>query len=214
MKKLNFKYIFFDLDGTLTASADGIVKSYQAAIKKVTGKEYDLNSLMSCIGPPTEDNFKRLGFNEDEISECVKVYREIYLKDGVYQSDPFDGIEDVLKYLKEQNKILCVATSKLEYVAKLTLDHYDISKYFDFVAGGDVTRNEKSLVIEYIIEKLNIKDKNEIIMIGDTKYDIIGAKKAGVPSMGVMYGYGDNEELISCNADYYINEVEDYKKVF
>ena len=205
----SFKYIFFDLDGTLVASALGIVNSFKYALEKMDMTIPTDEILMTFVGPPLDQSFRFCGVDEAEIDRAIELYRENYIPRGIYESYIFEGIENVLKTLKENGKSLIVTTSKVEHLAEKVLADHNISKYFDFVCGSDVelTRNSKAKVIEYAFERANISNRDEVIIVGDTKYDIIGAKETGIKSIGVLYGYGSNDELK--DADYIAEKSSD-----
>ena len=193
----NFKHIFFDLDGTLIASGVGVINSFKYALEKMDITIPSDEVLMTFIGPPLEHSFRICGVAEENVNRAVEIYRENYIPRGMYEANIFEGIEDVLKTLKENGKSLIVTTSKVEHLAEKVLADHNISKYFDFICGSDVelTRNSKAKVIEYAFERANISNRDEAIIVGDTKYDIIGAKETGIKSIGVLYGYGNNEDL-------------------
>ena len=198
----NFQYILFDLDGTLIDSFEGIKNSFEYTFKKLNiDIKYDIKKF---IGPPLEDTFEFLGIKN--ISRAVEIYRENYMKTGMYECKVFEGIEEVLFQLKKRNKNLIVTTSKLESISIKILKNNNILKYFDFVYGSDkeLTRNNKAEIIEYAIKKNNIKNRNEVVIIGDTIFDIIGAKKTNIKSIGVYYGYGKIKDVEK--ADFYINK--------
>ncbi len=205
----SFKYIFFDLDGTLLASALGIVNSFKYALEKMDMTIPTDEILMTFVGPPLDQSFRFCGVDEAEIDRAIELYRENYIPRGIYESYIFEGIENVLKTLKENGKSLIVTTSKVEHLAEKVLADHNISKYFDFICGSDVelTRNSKAKVIEYAFERANISNRDEVIIVGDTKYDIIGAKETGIKSIGVLYGYGSNDELK--DADYIAEKSSD-----
>ncbi|MBO8434312.1 MAG: HAD-IA family hydrolase [Tyzzerella sp.] len=205
----SFKYIFFDLDGTLVASALGIVNSFKYALEKMDMTIPTDEILMTFVGPPLDQSFRFCGVDEAEIDRAIELYRENYIPRGMYEAYIFEGIENVLKTLKENGKSLIVTTSKVEHLAEKVLADHNISKYFDFICGSDVelTRNSKAKVIEYAFERANISNRDEVIIVGDTKYDIIGAKETGIKSIGVLYGYGSNDELK--DADYIAEKSSD-----
>ena len=127
----------------------------------------------------------------------------------------YDGLEDLLKILKDNRKILIVATSKFEVFAKQILEHFNIAKYFTYIAGSnlDGTRVKKGEVIRYALESCNISDLSKAIMIGDREHDIIGAKEVGINSIGVLFGYGDRNELEKAGADFIADTVADIGKI-
>ena len=198
------KYILFDLDGTITDPKEGITKSVAYALSKFGIKVDSLNELCKFIGPPLKDSFiEYYNFNDDEAEKAIKYYREYFSDRGIYENQVYKGFEDILISLKENNKVLIVATSKPTIFAQKILEHFNLRKYFSFVSGSnlDGTRVKKSEVIQYALERNNIKDLSEVIMIGDRKHDVYGAKEIGIESIGVLYGYGDYKELYDSGAN-------------
>lgn len=210
------KYILFDLDGTITDPKEGITKSVAYALSKFGIKVDSLNELCKFIGPPLKDSFiEYYNFNDDEAEKAIKYYREYFSDRGIYENQVYKGFEDILISLKENNKVLIVATSKPTIFAQKILEHFNLRKYFSFVSGSnlDGTRVKKSEVIQYALERNNIKDLSEVIMIGDRKHDVYGAKEIGIESIGVLYGYGDYKELYDSGANYIVNNVEELRKL-
>ena len=210
------KYILFDLDGTITDPKEGITKSVAYALSKFGIKVDSLNELCKFIGPPLKDSFiEYYNFNDDEAEKAINYYREYFSDRGIYENQVYKGFEDILISLKENNKVLIVATSKPTIFAQKILEHFNLRKYFSFVSGSnlDGTRVKKSEVIQYALERNNIKDLSEVIMIGDRKHDVYGAKEIGIESIGVLYGYGDYEELYDNGANYIVNNVEELRKL-
>ncbi len=199
-----YKNIFFDLDGTLTDSSEGILNSVEYALKKLGITDYKRSELYGFIGPPLFDSFGEFfGLSEEKCKEGVKFYREYFPKKGIYENKLYDGIEEVLGKLKDMGKTVVLATSKPREFAIEILRYFNITKYFDYTATAELdgTRSRKEEVIEYALEISKAK-REETIMIGDRKYDILGAKKAEITSVGVLYGFGSKEELVSAGADY------------
>lgn len=213
---MEYKYILFDLDGTLTDSAIGIINAIMYAIKKCGIDVKDRNSLYKFVGPPLVDSFQKYyGFSKEEAETALKYYREYYREKGIFENLVYDGLECLLKTLKDNNKTLIVATSKPRVFAEQVLEHFNIAKYFTYIAGSefDGTRNNKGEVIKYALKNCNITDLSTVVMIGDREHDIIGAKQAGVKSIGVLYGYGDRNELEKAGADFIADTVKDIEKV-
>ncbi|MBR4891122.1 MAG: HAD-IA family hydrolase [Clostridia bacterium] len=193
----NKEIIFFDLDGTITDSKKGIFNSIKYVLDFYKIEERDENILIKFLGPPLKDSFmKYFNMSEKQAIEAVAKYREYYRVKGIFELSVYDGAEEMLKKLKENGKTVCLATSKPQEFAESILKRHDLLKYFDFLAGAtmDEKRNEKDLVIKYAIEQ-NSFNKEKIVMIGDRENDILGAKINGIDSIGVLYGYGDEEEL-------------------
>lgn len=211
-----FDYLFFDLDGTLTDPALGITNSFIHAFKCFGMEIPSYETLCSYIGPPLPDTFRTFfGSDEDKVAEGVKLYRQHYAEKGLFENEVYPGIPELCAKLKAAGKHLSVATSKPEHFAVKIMDHFGLSQYFDFICGSnmDESRSEKAEVIEYAIKCNNIKDKSKILMIGDRKHDIIGAKKNGIKSCGILFGYGDREEHVAAGADYIADTVEDIARI-
>jgi phosphoglycolate phosphatase len=202
---MRYEYLLFDLDGTLTDPGIGITNSVMHALKKFGIEVSDRSELYKFIGPPLYDSFENFyGFTKEEAKTAIDFYREYYEDKGIFQNLVYDGIENLLKELKDSSKTLIVATSKPEVFAKKILEHFKIEKYFTYIAGSnlDETRSRKDEVIRYALESCKIKDLSKVIMIGDREYDIKGAKAVGIDSMGVLFGYGNRDELEKAGADY------------
>ena len=211
-----FDYLFFDLDGTLTDPALGITNSFKYALKYFGLEIPSYETLCSFIGPPLPDTFKNLlGFSDEKVTEGVKKYREYFSTKGLLENSVYPGIPKLLESLKQAGKKLVVATSKPEEYSVKIIEHFDLSKYFENVCGSlmNETRSKKDQVIEYAIERNNIKDRSKILMIGDRKHDILGAKKAGIKSCGVLFGYGSLEELQTAGADFIAENVSRLDKI-
>ncbi|MDQ2085332.1 HAD family hydrolase [Herbivorax sp. ANBcel31] len=213
---MKYKYILFDLDGTLTDPAEGITNSIMYALEKYGINVSDRKELYKFIGPPLLESFEKYyGFSKEEAKTAVEYYREYYRDKGIFENLVYHGFEDLLKTLKDNNRILIVATSKPEVFARQILEHFDIAKFFTYIAGSnlDGTRVKKCEVIKYAVESCNIIDLSKAIMIGDREYDIIGAKDVGITSIGVLFGYGSRNELEKAGADFIASSVEYIGKI-
>ena len=205
-------HILFDLDGTLTNPELGITNCVMYALEKFGIKENDRKKLHPFIGPPLTYSFQNFyGLSEEESKQAVAFYRERFSVEGLYENEVYEGVHKMLQNLKEQGKKLIIATSKPEEYTIKILKYFELYKYFDFVAGAtmDGSRGEKSDIITYALEISSIEDKSQAVMIGDRKYDILGAKENGLDSIGVLYGFGDYEELTNAGATYIAESVED-----
>jgi len=207
-----YEIILFDLDGTLTDPKVGITKAVKYALSKYNIKVEGLDELEKFIGPPLGESFKEFySFPDEKIKEVIDYYREYYADKGIFENQVYSDIPMLLKELKKKGKILVVATSKPTVFAKKILEYFNIDSYFDLVVGSnlDGTRILKAEVIEYIFLELGIKDLNKVIMVGDRKHDVIGAKKNHIDSIAVAYGYGAQQELEEANPTYYVNTVKE-----
>lgn len=207
-----YQYLFFDLDGTLTDPGLGITNSVMYALQKFGIREEDRTSLYKFIGPPLQDSFEAYyGFSGEESELAVQYYREYFSRQGLYENEVYEGIEDLLTTLKVRGKSLIVATSKPEVFAARILRHFALYDYFDFIAGAtmDGSRNKKADVIKYALESCNIEERSSAVMIGDREHDIMGAKENGLDSIGVLFGYGDFEELVKAGATHLAKRPQD-----
>lgn len=204
--------ILFDLDGTLTDSGEGIMNAVRYTLERYE-KAATEEELRSFIGPPLQTQFEQfLKVSEEEGKRAVSIYREYYTKRGIYENKVYPGIPDVLKQLKQAGFRLCIATSKPEKFAVQIAEHFNFAQYFDRIGGAlmDGNRTKKREVIEYVLTEEQIGDQREgILMVGDRKHDICGAKQTGLRSMGVLYGYGSQEELETAGADWIAETPED-----
>lgn len=208
------KTILFDLDGTLTDSREGILNSIQYALS-VYGIDEEKENLGMFLGPPAHIAFQEFyGFSEDKAFEITNVFRNRYAEKGIYENTLYNGITDLLQKLYDNGFKLCVATSKPEVYTEKILSHFDIRKYFDVVVGSDFEGKlcKKSDIIAKVIESGNYRKEN-CVMVGDRKYDIIGAKENNIKSIAVLYGYGNLEEFELSGADYIAEKVDDIYKL-
>ena len=199
------KYLLFDLDGTITDPKEGITKSVQYALSKL-GIEENCENLLKFIGPPLLNSFMDFyDFDKEKAELAIKYYRERYSTIGLFENSAIEGIEEVLSKLKEAGFILAIATSKPTHFAIPICEKYNLDKYFDLILGSELdgTRSKKSEVILEVLNKLNAIP-NESIMIGDRMHDIIGAKEAGIKSIGVTFGYAEDGELEESGADFIV----------
>lgn len=195
------KYVLFDLDGTITDPKEGITKSVQFALKKFGINVEDLDSLCPFIGPPLSKSFEDFyGFSHEKAMEAVDEYRVYYREKGIFECKLYDGIKELLKELHGMGIKVVLATSKPEEFAVQLLEHFDILKYFDVVAGSDMQGNrvEKADVIRYAMSRIEGFEPSEAVMVGDRKFDFIGADKFNIPCILIGYGYGEMEELKNC----------------
>ena len=193
----------FDLDGTIIDPKEGITKSLKYALDHFGIQIASLDELEKFIGPPLRDVFsKHFNFSPDETERAVEKYREYFSETGIYKNTVYPGIIQLLKQLKHNKAVLAIATSKPTVFAEKIAGHFGFSNYFDIIAGSELdgTRSRKSEVINYVLNVLDPKRTKSSVMIGDRKYDIIGAKEAGIDSIGITWGYGPPEELSDAHA--------------
>ncbi|HBM79608.1 MAG TPA: phosphoglycolate phosphatase [Clostridiaceae bacterium] len=211
-----YDIVLFDLDGTLTDSKIGITKSVQYALSKFGIIEDNLDNLKPFIGPPLADSFMEFyNFTLGEAKQAIEYYREYYKDKGMFENKTYDGIDDLLESLKKAGRNLTVATSKPTFFSEKILKHFNIDGYFEFIVGSELDgrRASKADVIEYAISQLHCTRKEKIVMVGDRKHDVLGAKANGIDCIAVLYGYGSSAELKEAGPKYTIDTVQNLKKL-
>ena len=197
---MKYKYILFDLDGTITESGPGIMNSVEYALNKMNREVGERDTLKKFIGPP--------------LTESMEKY---YAMKGIFENSVYEGLAETLESLKNEGYILAVATSKPEEYAKRIADKFDFAKYFAGIYGAtmDGSLIRKADVIRYALDNLGVERKNydQVVMVGDRNNDIYGAKENGIQVIGVLYGYGDLAELQSAGADYIAKMPEEIAQI-
>lgn len=204
---MQYQNLLFDLDGTLTDPGLGITNSVAYALNKFGITVSDRSALFSFIGPPLIESFMRFySFSREDAERAVVYYREYFSEIGIFENTPYEGIHSTLEQLRSSGKRLFVATSKPEVYARRITDHFSLTPYFEYIAGAsfDETRSEKWDVIRYALDTCELRDKSRTVMIGDRKHDMLGAQKTGLDAIGVLWGYGDREELASAGATHIV----------
>ncbi len=207
------KNFLFDLDGTLTDPKIGITTCVAYAAKKEGLGEYDPEIFLPFIGPPLKQMFMSYFNVDDEAGDrLLKYYRERFSTVGLFENAVYVGIEKMLSSFREKD--LYVATSKPEVFSVRILEKFNLKKYFKKVYGSalDGKHTDKRELISHLINSENLSP-DECMMIGDRKYDIIGAKQNGIKSVGVLYGYGSREEIIQATPDYIAESVDGLEKL-
>lgn len=210
-----WQHILFDLDGTLTDSKPGITRGVQQALRHFDIDEPDLNRLECYIGPPLLDSFMTVhGLTEPQAREAIVFYRKYYSTIGMYQHQVYPGVEEMLKGIKSEGKALYVATSKPTPFAETMLEKDGLIHLFRGVFGSflDGRRTDKAAVIEAVLEEFGLIP-SETIMVGDRSHDVLGGKKLGIPVIGVLYGYGSQEELSQAGAFAFAHNVDELKHI-
>lgn len=213
---MNFDTILFDLDGTLTDPAEGITNAVSYALKKMGISPPDKKDLLKFIGPPLAESFEKYyNLSKEDSYTAVDIYREYFAPYGIFENRVYDGVDDLLKTLKDSGKTIALATSKPTVFARKILEHFDLDKYFDIIVGSnlDGTLTDKGEVIATVIEKIKGIDLLKTAMIGDRHHDIIGAIKNGVLPIGVTFGYGSVEELKDSGAMQIANSIAELKEI-
>lgn len=210
----NYKYVFFDFDGTLFDTSEGVFNSFDKVVEHYGLNIPDKSVYNTMIGPPLRESFTRVfHLPERELVPAMEVYRKNYIASGMFQVKVYAGITELVKALRKSGRKVFVATSKPEPFAKQILERQEMLEMFDFVGGSDMEeagRVNKVDVIRYVLEEQGLEDKkDECVMIGDTHFDIEGAKAAGIDSIGILYGFGSRSELEECGANYIEETVHD-----
>lgn len=209
------EYILFDLDGTLTDPKEGITRCVKYAIEESGRKAPSLSELEIFIGPPLKEQFKSYLSCDDKEGEWLLFkYRERFSATGLFENEIYEGIEELLSELKKRGRKIALATSKPTVYSEKILEHFNILKYFDEVVGSELSgaRVEKEEVIKEVLSRLN-PDLSKTVMVGDRKFDIIAAKKIGIKSVGVKYGYAQKKELENEAPDYIAETVSDLRDI-
>lgn len=215
MNLATIKTCLFDLDGTLSDPAEGIIHSFQHALRRFGMEPGRLSDYFDVIGPPLIDSFQtHCGFDKEKARQAVTYYREYFTAGGMFENTLYPGIPELLRKNREAGRLNIVATSKPEPFTEAILRHFGIREEFAFVAAStlDETRTRKDEVIAYAFEAFPI-DKETTVMIGDRSYDVLGAEKNGIPVIGVTYGYGSRAELADAGADEIVDSVEELARL-
>ena len=211
---MKYKYLFFDLDGTISDTLEGITNAAVYTFEKLGEPLTDTSAVRAFIGPPLSYSFEVLcGFSKEKTQIAIDYFREYYEHKGWRECHVFDGMKELFADLKNAGYKLAVATSKAEVFAHPLLRVLGVGDCFDFIAGSDdsIGRSSKAQVIEYALKTLGITP-SDALMIGDTKFDIEGANEHGLDSVGVLFGFGSRESLESEGATYIVETVADLKK--
>ncbi|MBR5236044.1 MAG: HAD family hydrolase [Clostridia bacterium] len=207
--------ILFDLDGTLTDPMLGITKSVRYALNAFGISVDSLESLTPFIGPPLAGSFREFyGFSEEEANRALQIYREYFSQTGLFENEVYPGIPQLLSNLQKSGRHIFVATSKPTVYATQILEHFGLSDFITYIGGSELSgeRVEKEDVIDFVLKNNNI-NKETAVMIGDRKFDIIGGKKRGLKTIGVLYGYGDEEEMTAAAPDRIAATVDDLARI-
>lgn len=203
------KAILFDLDGTLTDSGEGIINCAQYAFQQMGYPVPPREEMGVFVGPPLWDTFEKFGIPKERTDEAVQIFRSRYVPIGKFENTPYPGIRELLEALGAEGNLLYVATSKPETTAVEVLEYFDLARYFDRICGADLEkkRNSKDAVIAYL---LNMTGSDaEMVMVGDTEYDVLGAAAHGIPTIGVSWGYGDVAAMEKAGAKAIANSTEE-----
>jgi phosphoglycolate phosphatase len=209
---MSFSHILFDLDGTLTNPRLGIGNSLKYALRQMQIDGYSNEILERFVGPPLQDGFKNLfGLNERNTNLAVEHFRTYFGEKGLYENEPYSGITELLEELHLSGKRIYVVTSKLEKYAKMIVRHFEFDRYIDDLQGAEATgkHSGKGQLIAEIMDRNRILPSSSVVMIGDTHYDLIGAKENEISAIAVGYGFGTPDSLNACNPDYMVESVDE-----
>ena len=203
------KAILFDLDGTITDSGEGILNCAEYALQHFGLPIPDRQTLRVFVGPPLRDTFYKFGVPADRLDEAVATYRSRYIPVGIYENEPYEGIDDVLSKLRSCGHKLYIATSKPEWMAHEVLGRFELKQHFDLIAGAtmDGVRDKKEDVIAYLLEQIG--DQSDAVMVGDTAFDVEGAAAHGIGTIGVSWGYGEVSDMVRAGAKAIANNMDE-----
>ena len=204
MEKLPQSIVIFDLDGTLTDSAEGVIRSAQHMQEKMGIPKWADADLRFIVGPPLLKTFTEdFKMNPEDAKRALEFFRERYATVGLFENKVYEGIPEMLRELLDKGKRLAVATSKKEETAIRILKHFALDQYFEVIGGDhrEIGRDTKAKVIEHVLNTMDV-GKEDAIMVGDRKFDVEGAHAMGLPCIAVEFGYGDRQEFEAYGADY------------
>ncbi len=206
---MGYDCLFFDLDGTLTESGPGIMRSAAWALERLGRPVGDPALLRRFVGPPLSDTFRSCyGVPEERLEEAIALYRECYNhRGGIFESEPYPGIRELLEALRRRGLKLLLATSKPLPMAVQVLEHWDLRAFFDHLCGGSMDERgcKKSVVVAQALERCGV-DRNRVLMVGDREHDVLGAHANGIACAGVLWGYGSREELEAAGAEFVVED--------
>ena len=196
--------VLFDLDGTLTDAAPGIVNGMRIVFDRFNIEQPDETTMRTYLGPPLALTWREhYNFTDEQITQALAIYREYYHDVGMFENAVFDGIPELLQQLNNDDVILATATSKPDFSATRIIEHFGLRDHFAFIGAANLegTRDSKSLVIEHTLEQLGASaTSHRIVMVGDRRHDVHGAREHGIDTIGVLWGYGDPDELTDAGA--------------
>ena len=194
------KSIFFDLDGTLTDSGEGIINCATLALEHFGLPVPTREEMRVFVGPPLDKMFIQHGVPADRVEEAIRVFRSRYVPIGILENYPYPGIRELLEQLKAAGHRLFVATSKPEEMALRVLERFELTGFFEKICGAtlDGSRIEKADVISYLLTQVDSVENT--VMVGDTKFDVLGAAEHGIPTIGITWGYGEKKDMVNAGA--------------
>ena len=220
--KSRYKFVLFDLDGTLIASAEGVIEAFEYALSKFGIDPGDRESMKKLVGPVLKESFQKVyHFDSETVEEVLRYYHESYETSGIYKVPLFEGVDDMLSALQDAGKILLVVTAKQQEMAESILRYVGIDRYFRAVVGPNrsESRTDKAAMIKKALSWLELHESagspaaEHTVMVGDRFFDIEGAVQDGVDSIGVLYGYGDRQELEKAGATWFAETPEEVVRI-
>ena len=214
-KRLDYDWLLFDLDGTLTDPFEGITRSVEYALNAFGIEVEDRRVLAPFIGPPLVESLtERYGFTMEDAVAAVAKYREYFAVKGLYENELFEGIPELLSDCRKAGYKISMATSKPTHYARIIAEHFNIARYFDAIHGSslDGTRITKSSVVAEAVAEEHL-DPSRALMIGDRRHDVEGAGEHGIRTVGVLYGYGSREEHEAAGAAYIVNDLDELREL-
>lgn len=211
---MRWRYLLFDLDGTLTDPMLGITRSVQYALRRFGIEVDDLRTLCRFIGPPLKESFRDFyGMDDEQATRAVALTREYFAPRGIFENRLYEGIPELLTELQAAGCMLAMATSKPEPFARQIAEHFHLADRFILIGGAtmDGTRTAKRDVVRYVLGALDVEDPTAAVMIGDRRYDIEGAAAEGIASIGVLWGYGSREELAAAGAGQIVGTIPELR---
>lgn len=213
----NFDAVLFDFDGTVADTGEGVFLCVRYAIDAHGLEQPSDEEIRKFIGPPMIVSYHTLypQLSDDEVQSLMQSYREKYAEVGLYKYKLYDGITELLKKLNENGIKTAVASSKPQEALENIIKVSGIDKYFDCIVGADrnYTDSDKATIVEKAIKRTGVTDKSRVLMVGDRKYDIVGAHKAGIACAAVLFGYGSQEEFNEYRSDYVVNSFKEVEKI-
>lgn len=213
----NFDAVLFDFDGTVADTGEGVFLCVRYAIDAHGLEQPSDGDIRKFIGPPMIVSYHTLypQLSDDEVQSLMQSYREKYAEVGLYKYKLYDGITELLKKLNENGIKTAVASSKPQEALENIIKVSGIDKFFDCIVGADrnYTDSDKATIVEEAIKRTGVTDKSRVLMVGDRKYDIVGAHKAGIACAAVLFGYGSQEEFDEYRADYVVNSFKEVEKI-
>jgi phosphoglycolate phosphatase len=203
-------HVLLDLDGTISDSEPGILRSLQWACEIEGFPIPTVAQVRSVIGPPFEIGLPSIGIPDDALFRVIKTYRERYETIGLFENTLYDGIVAMLDELAAAGLSLSIATAKPERTAVRILEHFGLTERFEIIVGATLTqeRRAKHQVITHVLQLLGLDGGDStapgvipgVIMVGDRDHDVRGALHNGLRCVGVTWGYGSAEELLTAGA--------------